>query len=106
MELLEGLDWGTYYFFRFQANAAPRFAQLMQIGSWCDSYLACALMLALALAVTPPAARRRMALVVGLTFLFGGILIESVKLAAQRPRPPDAQNFLDNAAMSTGFPSR
>jgi undecaprenyl-diphosphatase len=102
MDLFEGLDWGTYYFFRFQANRLPDLNSLMQVGDWIGSYLGVAILLAASVAITP---RRRMALVVVITFLLGSLLVEGVKVATQRPRPPDAQNILGALELSS-FPSR
>jgi undecaprenyl-diphosphatase len=107
MDLFEGLDWGTYYFFRFQANHAPDWVnRLMGIGDLMGSYVAAAVLLTLAVAATPPRWRRRMAFAVVAGFLFGGLLIEGVKLATWRVRPPDAQNVFGTAEMSPSFPSR
>jgi undecaprenyl-diphosphatase len=106
MDLFEGLDWGTYYFFRFQANSAPGWHDLMRIGDWLGSYLGAALVLAGAVVVTRRPGRWRTALVVVSAFLFGGMLVEGLKLATQRPRPPDAQNMLATTEPSPSFPSR
>jgi membrane-associated phospholipid phosphatase len=109
MHLLEGLDWGTYYFFRFEANRlalrAPHVQGLMEAGDWLGGYLGTAVLLALAIVVTPRPQRPRMALAVLTTFLMGALLVEGVKIATARPRPPDAENILGEA-MSSSFPSR
>lgn len=106
MDMFDGLDWGTYYFFRFQANQAPALAQFMQVGSWLGSYVGDLIILVLALAATPPLWRRRMALVVVAGFLAGEAIVEGVKAATQRPRPPDAQNILGSNDTSSSFPNR
>jgi undecaprenyl-diphosphatase len=106
MDPFEGLDWGTYYFFRFQANRAPDLQGLMQFGEWLGSYLATAIVLAAAIIATPRAVRWRTAAVIVLAFFAGALLVEGVKLAVARQRPPDAQNVLESSEMSAGFPSR
>jgi undecaprenyl-diphosphatase len=106
MDLFEGLDWGTYYFFRFQANSAPHLQGLMQIGDLIGSYLGAVVLLPLAVAATRQSGRWRMALVVVAAFFFGGMLVEGTKVATQRPRPLDAQNILGTPEMSSSFPSR
>src|SRR5262245_24209811 len=106
MDLFEGLDWGTYYFFRFHANSAPGLYELMRIGNWLGGYLAAAFILALAVVVMPRQGRWRMALVTVAAFLIGAMLVEGVKRIAPRQRPPDAENTLGTVALASGFPSR
>jgi undecaprenyl-diphosphatase len=104
--LFEGLDWGTYYFFRFQANRAPALHDLMRVGDWLGSYLGAALILVAAVAITPHPGKWRMALVIVPAFLFAPLLVEGAKRATRRPRPPDAQNILGAIETSPSFPSR
>lgn len=106
MDMFDGLDWGTYYFFRFQANHAPALQTFMQLGSWVGSTIGVVIVLVLATAMTPLPWRRRVALVLLVSFLIGGVLVEGVKAVTQRPRPPDAQNILGGAELSSSFPNR
>jgi undecaprenyl-diphosphatase len=107
MDLFEGLDWGTYYFFRFQANHAPDWVnRLMRVGDLIGSYFGVAVLLTFAVAAAPSRWRRRTAFAALAGFLFAGLLIEGVKLATGRLRPPDAQNVFGTAEMSPSFPSR
>ncbi len=106
MHLFDGLDWGTYYFFRFQANHLPALGDLMRAGPWLGSYLALALLAALTVAITPARRRWRTALVVLAATLLGVVLVEGLKLVTDRPPPPDAQATLGSAGLSSSFPSQ
>jgi undecaprenyl-diphosphatase len=106
MDPFEGLDWGTYYFFRFQANRAPDLQGLMQFGEWLGSYVATALVLAAAIVATPRTDRWRTAAALVIAFFVGAMLIEGLRLVIPRQRPPDAQNVLETSEMLAGFPSR
>jgi undecaprenyl-diphosphatase len=105
MQLLEGLNWGTYYFFRFEANRARALQDFMLAGDWLGSYLGVALVLTLALICTPGAQRPRAFLVASAGFLFAALLVEGLKAAIDRSRPPDAEKIL-GANMSSSFPCR
>jgi undecaprenyl-diphosphatase len=107
MDIFDGMDWGAYATFQVQAKNAPAFlGPLMQFGDFTGSYLGAAILLALAVVATPYSWRRRMAIVILVTFLFGALLVEGVKEATLRTRPPDSQNFLGSAEVSPSFPSR
>jgi membrane-associated phospholipid phosphatase len=106
MDLLEGLDWGTYYFFRFQANKAPGWKNAMEFGDHIGSYLAVAGVIALIVALSLYAGQWRMAMAAIIGLLVSAALVEGLRLATQRPRPPDAQNLLASAELTHGFPSR
>jgi undecaprenyl-diphosphatase len=106
MDPFERLDWATYYFFRFQANRAPFLHDVITLGDWLGGYAAIALVTAVAVAVALVGSRWRLAGAIVMALVFGVLLVEGTRLATQRPRPPDAQNFLPGAAASPGFPSR
>jgi undecaprenyl-diphosphatase len=102
----DGLDYGTNYTFQFLARETPLdLGPLMRVGDWLGSYLATAVVLAVAMAWTPRAWRPRMAGAIVVAFLLGSLLVEGASMAVQRPRPQNAQNIL-GAQADSSFPSR
>jgi undecaprenyl-diphosphatase len=106
MDLFRGLDWGTYNTFQFMAKHSPGLQSYMEAGDWLGSYVGVAILLALTVLVFVRQKQWRAALAIVATFVLGIILVEGVKLATHRPRPPDAQNILASAEFSPSFPSR
>jgi undecaprenyl-diphosphatase len=105
IDLLDGIDWGTYYTFQFYTERMPGLHNLMIWGDWLGSYVAVAILLALSVIISPSSGRVRTTVVIAIAFAIGSGLVVGVKHATHRMRPPDAQKLLDQAELSRGFPS-
>ncbi len=101
-----GLDYGTYSFFHFQAHDLPvNLDPLMRVGDSLGGYPATALVLGLAIVFAPRPAYLRMFVVVVTAYVVGGLMLEGVRLAVHRARPANAENIL-GVAGDPSFPSR
>lgn len=109
--MLDGLDWGTYAFFRHLGkDRLPNLESIMWDGQVAGSpwLLAPVLLITLALlwlAGQRLAGQRRTAAAALAALLVGVLLGEGVKLATQRTRPPDAQNYVEAEQMTGSYPS-
>jgi undecaprenyl-diphosphatase len=102
----DGLDWGTYYFFRFAAQHARRLERMMETGYAAGGYLIVTILVLAAVSLLLSAKRQRAALATLIFFLIGVALMEGTRLLISRSRPPDAENYVGATALTTGFPSR
>ncbi len=106
MDSFQGLDWGTYVYFRYQANHAPLLTVLMEIGDGLGTLWGVAALTLLAVAASRFWGSARKAGVVLAATVSAFILVEGIQRALPRSRPPDAQNYLGADGMSSSYPSR
>src|SRR5688500_15135452 len=102
---LDGLDHGTYYFFRFQARQAPALEPLMVAGG---EYFACPwTMSAVAVVVLGLLlfqGRKGTALIAAGVLAVAAAILAGLPLVLWRRRQEDAQNYLTH--MTSSYPSR
>jgi undecaprenyl-diphosphatase len=108
MDFVEGLDWGTYYFFQYHREAH-------QNGPWLQNLSAnwttlgggpiLALIGLLTLALLLACRRYRETLFVLLAFAGAALLTRGLQAGIHRTRPPDARDSLGRLIEAGSFPS-
>ncbi len=104
-DLLTRIDWGAYYFFRFQARNHPALADLLQVASPTALAIAAGVVLLLALVVFALRRQLRAALVALLVFAAAAPAVEWLRHAIARRRPDDAENLLGAENMLGSYPA-
>lgn len=103
MEIVRGINWGTYYFFNFQANKLPWLRPVMEVFDFLGGYLVLGLIVLLTVMLLLGKKQTRMALAVVFFTLAGVGLVETVRFLLHSPRPPANAMRLDE--MYRSFPA-
>jgi membrane-associated phospholipid phosphatase len=106
VELLTNTDYGTYYFFRHEAQQLPGLDVAMQLGDLLATAVAASLVLMLATILFVMRGELRAALVGVLIFMAGVILVEIFQNLLAVQRPAYAGELVSAAEMARSFPAR
>jgi hypothetical protein len=103
---MDGLNYGTYYFFRNLARETPLLRTAMCAVDFLGTLPVLALVAVIVLTLLIVRGNRRGALVVTVAVIFGLLVIEGVNWVLGSPRPPEADASYGALALGPSFASR